>query len=112
MDVTTLARRYIDEGLLHDRLPGIHYWQRAGGREAMLVGHRISVADVIETYHGSSNDAEETADYFTLPRWLVDQALDYYVERHEEIDQQLEKKYETAEREEAAWRERQRILAK
>jgi len=112
MDVTTLARHYIEEGWLHDHFPLIHFWQRVAGREAMLVGHRISVADIVETYRASSHDAEETADFLTLPREFVNQALDYYAERHDEIDRQIEEKHQTAEREEAAWRERQRVLAK
>ena len=111
-DVTGLARRYIEEGLLMDRFPGIRFWQRPGGRQAMLVGHRLSVADVIETYRAEDGDAERTAEYFRLPAGLVEQALQYYAERQGEIDQEIRDKLELAEREFAAWERRQQVAAR
>ena len=102
VDITALARRFIDEGLLMDRFPGLRFWQRPGGREAMLAGHRIGVADVVETVRAEGDDVEAAAAYLDIPAWLVNQALDYSAERTEEIDSHIEAKAQQAEFELAA----------
>ena len=109
--LTSLAERYIEEGLRRDAYPLIAFRQGAGGRRAALVGTRLDVAQVIETLRQSSNSTSETAEYLSIPEPWVRAAVRYYADYQEEVDEWIERMHSIAEREEAAWRREQAILA-
>ncbi len=106
----TLAQDLVDEGLRIRRHPIVRFVDRAAGRRACLVRRpRLSVANVIQTVRAST-DLDEAAEYLDLPRAEIDQVLGYYAEFTDEIDAEIRRVEEYAEREERLWRERQRVL--
>ena len=106
-----LAERYIEEGLRMDRHPGIVFWQRPAGRDAMLAGSRLSVLDVILTFRDNDNSIDATADYLGKPRNVIETALGYYADHKDEVDTWIEEYLRFAEQEEEAWRRQQWLLA-
>ena len=106
-----LAERYIEEGLRMDRHPGIVFWQRPAGREAMLAGSRLSVLDVIFTFRDNDNSSEVAADYLGKPLSVIETALGYYADHKDEVDAWIEEYLRFADQEEEAWRSRQGLLA-
>jgi uncharacterized protein (DUF433 family) len=106
-----LAERLLEEGLRRDRHPLIDFWDSVAGRRAMVLGTRLEVGQVIDTWLLSNKSATETAEYFNLPERLVIAALQYYAEFQEEIDKWRESKQEFADREYEAWLREQALLA-
>lgn len=86
----TLAQRYVDEGLRHDRHPLIGFIDGPSGRRAALLGHGLDVWEVIATVRDNDGSIAEAADYLQVPRGLVDAAVAYYGEFQDEIDAQIE----------------------
>ncbi len=108
----TLAQELVEEGLRMRRHPTIRFVDRAAGRRASVAHRpRLSVGNVVETVR-ASRDLDEAADYLGLPRRDLDQVLDYYAEFRAEVDAEIERLQEIADREERAYRERQRVLAR
>lgn len=106
----TLAQGLVEEGIRMRRHPGIVFVDRAAGRRAALARRpRLAVAAVIETIQDSA-DLDEAADYLSLDRRELERVLDYYAEFREEVDAEIERRQETADREERLWRERQGLL--
>jgi uncharacterized protein (DUF433 family) len=106
-----LAERYLEEALRRDAHPLIDFWDSAAGRRAMVLGARIEVGQVIDTWLNSNKSVTETAEYFNLPERHIRAALQYYAAYQGEIDEWRERKHAFAEREEAAWRREQALLA-
>jgi uncharacterized protein (DUF433 family) len=106
-----LAERYLVEGLRRDAHPLIDFWDSAAGRRAMVLGTRLEVGQVIDTWLGSNKSVAETAEYFNLPERHIHAVIQYYAAFKEEVDQWRERMHEFAEREEAAWRREQALLA-
>ena len=106
-----LAERYLEEGFRRDAHPLIDFWDSAAGRRAMVLGTRLEVGQVIDTWLGSNKSVSETAEYFNLPERHIRAALQYYAAFQEEVDEWRERMHEFAEREEAAWRREQALLA-
>lgn len=103
----TLAQDLVEEGLRMRRHPIVRFVDRAAGRRACLVRRpRLSVANVIQTVRVST-DLDEAADYLSLERSELERVLDYYAEFREEIDAEIQREREYAEREERLWRERE-----
>jgi hypothetical protein len=59
----------------------------------------------------SSNSTSETAEYLSIPEPSVRAAVRYYAEYQAEVDEWIERMQRIAEREEAAWRREQAVLA-
>ncbi len=83
---TELAERYIAEGLRQDEHPLISFRDGAAGRRAVLLGSRLSVADVITTIRQNGNSLEQSAGYLEIPLEHVEAALAYYADYPQEID--------------------------
>jgi uncharacterized protein (DUF433 family) len=86
---STLAQRYVDEGLRHDDHPLVHFLAGAEGRRSVLVGTGLDVWEVIATVRDNGNDLAAAASYLEIPRGLVEAAVNYYGEYREEIDRQV-----------------------
>jgi uncharacterized protein (DUF433 family) len=107
---SALAARYIEEGLRRDEHPEITFVDRPGGRRAMIAGTRLNVAHVVATAK-KARSAEATAETFDLPLQKVRAALAYYAASRDEIDAEIERDRQFAERAEARWRSEQSTLA-
>ncbi|MDQ2984365.1 MAG: CopG family transcriptional regulator [Actinomycetota bacterium] len=108
---TSVAERYLAEGLRRDDHPLIVFREGAAGRRPALVGTRLDVAHVIDTLRGSDNSVEATAEYLALPTNYVRAAVRYYADFQDEVDEWRERIQELADREEDAWRREQAVLA-
>lgn len=105
-----LAERVLEEGLRRDRHPLIDFWDSAAGRRAMVLGTRLEVGQVIDTWLISDKSVAETAEYFEIPPAKIQAAVSYYAEFQEEIDEWRERKQEFADREHEAWLKEQALL--
>jgi uncharacterized protein (DUF433 family) len=100
---TTLAERYLDEGLLMDEVPGIHFVDGSLGRRPALMGSGLDVWEVVKVFKDSGSIAQAAAYLEVEPR-LVELAIRYYGSNREEIDDWIARVYELSELEEARWR--------
>jgi hypothetical protein len=107
----TLATRYVEEGLRRDDHPLIHFVDGASGRRAALIGTQLDVWEVIATVRDNDNDVAEAAAYLNVPRGLVEAAVIYYGEFHDEIDEEIAVNADEAERGHAAWLAGQETLS-
>jgi uncharacterized protein (DUF433 family) len=101
---TTLAERYLAEGLLMDEIPGIHFVDGAMGRRAALMGSGLDVWEVVKVIRDNDGSASEAAAYLEVEPRLVEVALLYYGSNREEIDSWIARVHELSEFEEARWR--------
>jgi uncharacterized protein (DUF433 family) len=105
-----LAERLLEEGLRRDRHPLIDFWDRASGRSAMVLGTRLEVAHVIDTWLLEDKSVTKTAEYFEISERKIQAAVSYYAEFQDEIDEWRRSKQEFADREYEAWRREQALL--
>jgi uncharacterized protein (DUF433 family) len=105
-----LAERLLDEGLRRDAHPLIDFWDSADGRRVMVLGTRLEVGQVVDTWLLSDKSVTETAEYFNLPERLIAAALQYYAAFQEEVDDYRARKQEFADREYEAWQREQALL--
>jgi uncharacterized protein (DUF433 family) len=110
MPQTTLAERYIEEGIRHDEHPLIYFREGAAGRRPALFGTRLDVAQVITTIRQNSNSVEEVAKLLEIPAAHVDACVRYYADHKDEIDTWIERVTALAERERARWQRQQQAL--
>jgi uncharacterized protein (DUF433 family) len=108
---TTLAERYIEEGLRQDEHPLIYFREGAAGRRPALLGSRLDLADVLTTLRQNENSIEETADYLEIPVEHVEACLRYYADYSKEIDSWVERSEALAARERERWERRRQALA-
>jgi uncharacterized protein (DUF433 family) len=108
---TSVAERFLREGLRREDHPLIAFREEAAGRRAALVGTRLDVADVIETLRASDNSVEATAEYLGIPEAAVRAAVRYYAAFQDEVDEWRERTRAVADREEEAWRRERAVLA-
>jgi hypothetical protein len=101
---TTLAERYLREGLLMDEFPGIHFVDGALGRRAALIGHRLDVWEVTMVALEHSMSVPETASALEIDARVVQIALAYYGEQRSEVDAFIARVDAFNEAEEARWR--------
>ena len=88
-----LARRYVSEGLRRDLHPAITMRPgRVGGRPALAAKPRLEVAVVVETWQQNDRDIGATARYHAISTADVQNALAYYTDFPEEIDEIVERK--------------------
>lgn len=107
---TTLAERYVDEGLLMDEVPGIHFVDGAMGRRPALIGSGLDVWEVVKVFKDSGS-AKEAAAYLEVEPRMVDVAIRYYAACREEIDDWIARVLELSELEEAKWRATQLVAS-
>jgi uncharacterized protein (DUF433 family) len=107
---TSLAERYIEEGLRHDEHPLIYFRDGEMGRRPALLGTRLDVAQVVTTIRQSHNSVDEAADYLEIPLEHVDACLNYYADYKDEIDAWIERFNAIAERERERFERRQQAL--
>jgi uncharacterized protein (DUF433 family) len=85
----TLAQRYVEEGLRHDAHPLIQFLDGPSGRRASLIGRGLDVWEVIATVADNGGSTKEAAAYLEIQAGLVEAAVSYYGEYHEEIDEEI-----------------------
>jgi uncharacterized protein (DUF433 family) len=107
---TSLAERYIEEGLRHDEHPLIYFRDGEMGRRPALLGTRLDVAQVVTTIRQNHNSVDEAADYLEIPLEHVDACLNYYADYKDEIDAWIERFNAIAERERERFERRQQAL--
>jgi uncharacterized protein (DUF433 family) len=108
---TTLAERYIDEGIRQDEHPLIYFREGAAGRRPALLGSRLDVADAITTIRQNEGSVEEAAGYLEIPVEQLEAATRYYGEYKDEVDELIERSRLAAERERERWRRGHEALA-
>lgn len=107
---TTLAERYLAEGLLMDEVPGVHFIDGAMGRRAALMGSGLDVWEVVKVAKDNSGSVAEAAAYLEVEPRLIETALSYYGSNREEIDDWIARVHELSELEEAKWRAAQEAI--
>ncbi len=110
-NATSVAERYLREGLRREEHPLIAFREGAAGRRPTLVGTRLDVAQVIDTLRESDNSVEAAAEYLDVPEPSIRAAIRYYAEFQEEVDAWREHVRAIADRAEQAWRREQAVLA-
>jgi uncharacterized protein (DUF433 family) len=106
---TTLAERYVEEGLLMDEVPGIHFVDGAMGRRPALMGSGLDVWEIVKVVKDSGS-LEEAAAYLEVEPRLVELAIRYYGSSRQEIDDWIARVLELSELEEAKWRAAQEAI--
>jgi uncharacterized protein (DUF433 family) len=107
---SSLAERYIDEGLRQDAHPEIVFRDGPYGRRAMPAGTRLEVWQVIDTLRNSGNSIDDAAAYLSLPAPRVRAALSYYAAFQDEVDEYAARVAAAAEEAEEAWRREQELI--
>ena len=87
LEVSTLSSLYLKEKALEEEFPGIGFRDSVGGREAHVLGHRVAVWEVVETFQEAKTIAK-TAAHFRWTPALVRCALAYAKAYPKEIAQQ------------------------
>lgn len=108
---TTLAERYIDEGLRRDEHPLIYFREGAAGRRPALLGSRLDVTEAITTIRQNKGSVEKAASYLEIPVEQLEAAARYYGEHTDEVDKLIERSRAVADRERDLWRRSQEALA-
>ena len=101
---TVLAERYLEEGVLMDEHPGIHFVDGALGRRPAVMGTGLDVSEIVEVARDNGGAVAETAAYLEIDPRYVKAALVYYGSNRGEIDDWLARSAELSEREESRWR--------
>jgi len=102
---TTLAERYLAEGILMDEHPNIHFVDGAMGRRPAVSGTGLDVWEIAQVAADNTGAVAETAAYLEIDPRLVESALRYYGANKEEVDEWIARVLEFNEREERTWRD-------
>jgi uncharacterized protein (DUF433 family) len=108
---TTLAERYLEEGVLMDEHPNVHFIDGAMGRRPAIVGTGLDVWEIVEVARDNGGSVAETAAYLEIDPRLVESALRYYGSNREEIDAWIARIHAFNEREEAKWHAAQEAIS-
>lgn len=108
---TSLAERYIEEGLRHDEHPLISFRDGAMGRRPALLGTRLDVAQVVTTVRQNGNSVDEAAEVLEIPVAHVEACVRYYADYKDEIDAWIERFNASAKRERERWQRQRQALA-
>jgi uncharacterized protein (DUF433 family) len=108
---TVLAERYLEEGVLMDEHPNIHFVDGPMGRRPAVIGTGLDVWEIVEVAKDSEGSVAETAAYLEVDPRLIDSAIGYYGSNREEIDDWIGRVHAFNEREEAKWRAAQDALS-
>jgi uncharacterized protein (DUF433 family) len=107
----SLGTRYIEEGLRMEEHSLIRFRDGVGGRRAALVGTRLDVWQVIETFRNSESSIDATAGLLAIPETWVRACARYYAAYPEEVDAFAARARAAGAREEELWRREQTVLA-
>ena len=102
---TTLAERYLAEGILMDEHPNIQFIDGAMGRRPAVSGTGLDVWEIVQVAGENNGSVAETAAYLEIGPRLVESALRYYGANKEEVDEWIARVFEFNEREEHIWRD-------
>lgn len=108
---TTLAERYLEEGVLMDEHQNIHFVDGAMGRRPAVTGTGLDVWEIVEVAKDNDGSVAETAAYLEIDPRLVESALRYYGSNREEIEDWIARIHALNEREESNWRAAQEAIA-
>ena len=108
---TTLAERYLEEGVVMDEHPGIHFVDGALGRRPAVLGSGLDVWEIVEVAKDNGGSVADTATYLEIAPRLVETALRYYGAYREQIDDWIERVHALNEREERTWRAAQEAIS-
>jgi hypothetical protein len=112
---SALVQRYVEEGMRMDDHPGIFFQEGPTGRRAKLLGGP-DVWEVINVWRDTEGSQEEriheTGQGMGLHPRFVREALNYYVDFQEEIDERIRRNDEASERGYAEWLRRQAVLSR
>jgi len=100
---TTLAERYLEEGVLMDEHPNIHFVDGAMGRRAAVLGTGLDVWEIVDVAKDNGGSVADTAAYLEIDPRLVESAMRYYGANRDETDDMIARVHELGEREEANW---------
>ncbi len=109
---TVLAERYLQEGVLMDEYPSIHFVDGAMGRRPAVLGTGLDVWEIIEVALDNDGSVADTASYLEIDPRLVESALRYYGSNRDEVDDWIARVRALNEREEAAWRAGQEAVSR
>ena len=111
---SSLAKRYIEEGLRMDQHPGVVFRPGPAGRRAALEGGP-DVWEVIRVVKNTPDSGEASipaaAEWLGLSPRKVEAAVAYYADYRDEVDAWIERVDQEAAEAEAAWRRRHDALA-
>jgi uncharacterized protein (DUF433 family) len=110
MEESELARTLLDEGLRREKHPGLVFRSTPAGRQAAIEGRRLYIWQVMETVWASDGDAGEAAAYLGIRPDQVQSAVGYYVDYTAEIEDQIRRNREEADRAQGLWERRQQAL--
>jgi uncharacterized protein (DUF433 family) len=108
---TTLAERYLEEGVVMDEHPGIHFVDGALGRRTAVLGSGLDVWEIVEVAKDNGGSVADTAAYLEIDPRLVESALRYYGAYRDEIDDWIERVHALGDREESTWRAAQEAIS-
>ncbi len=113
-DQSTIARRYIEEGLRMDQHPGVVFRPGPTGRRPSINGgpdiwEIIRVIKNVETTGQAAIKA--AADWLELPLQMIETAVRYYAQYPNEIDAWIEHVDQQATEAEQTWLREQEVLA-
>jgi uncharacterized protein (DUF433 family) len=107
---TTLAERFLEEGLRLVEHPGIVFRDGGSGeRRAAISGTRLDVWMVVEIIRANGG-IEGASAYLDVPAHRIEAAARYYAAYPDEIDEEIRQNDEYAEREMQLDAERRRLL--
>lgn len=101
---TTLAERYLEEGVLMDEHPNIHFVDGAMGRRPAVLGTGLDVWEIVDVAKDNDGSVADTAAYLEVDPRLVESALRYYGANRDEVDDLIARIHVLNEREERNWR--------
>jgi uncharacterized protein (DUF433 family) len=108
---TVLAERYLEEGVLMDEHPNVHFVDGPMGRRPAIIGTGLDVWEIVEVAKDNGGSVAETAAYLEVDPRLIESAIGYYGSNREEIDDWIRRVHAFNEREEAKWRAAQDALS-
>jgi hypothetical protein len=107
---TSLAERYLAEGVQMDEHPGVHFVDGPMGRRPAVIGGP-DVWEVVTVAKDNAGSIARAAAYLEVDPRQVEVAIRYYGSNREEIDDWIARVEELNEREEARWRAARDALA-
>lgn len=72
---TTLAERYVEEGIVMDEHPNIHFVDGAMGRRPAVAGTGLDVWEIVEVAKDNGGSVAETASYLEIDPRLIEKCI-------------------------------------